>query len=75
MRFGALLTAASFVGSAFAGTPAAAGASPREGAQTASDFFVRSLPGQPDGPFPKMHAGYVMVVIEVAVASLKGYSY
>jgi len=63
MRFGALLTAASFVGLAFAGAPAAAGASPREGGQIAGDFFVRSLPGQPDGPFPKMHAGYVTIAV------------
>lgn len=61
MRFAALLTAASFVGSVFAGTPAAAGALPSEGGHTAADFFVRSLPGQPDGPLPKMHAGHIEV--------------
>lgn len=26
--------------------------------QNAADFFVRSLPGAPDGPLLKMHAGY-----------------
>lgn len=27
--------------------------------KTAADYFVQSLPGQPDGPLLKMHAGYV----------------
>lgn len=27
--------------------------------KTAADYFVHSLPGQPDGPLLKMHAGYV----------------
>lgn len=70
MRFAALLPAASFVGSAFAGTVAAAGTLSGGSGQTAGDFFVRSLPGQPDGPFPKMHAGYVVIM----VASFSGYS-
>jgi carboxypeptidase D len=26
--------------------------------KTQSDYFVKSLPGQPDGPLRKMHAGY-----------------
>jgi carboxypeptidase D len=26
-------------------------------AQSAADYYVKSLPGQPDGPFLKMHAG------------------
>jgi carboxypeptidase D len=28
--------------------------------KTQSDYFVHSLPGQPDGPLLKMHAGYVL---------------
>lgn len=28
-----------------------------------SDYFVKSLPGQPDGPLRKMHAGYVQRLI------------
>jgi len=56
MRFAALLTVAIFGGLAFAAAAAAAvGILPRE--KTTGDFFVRSLPGQPDGPLPKMHAG------------------
>lgn len=27
-------------------------------AKTAADYYVHSLPGQPDGPLLKMHAGY-----------------
>lgn len=27
--------------------------------KTAADYYVRSLPGAPDGPLLKMHAGYV----------------
>jgi carboxypeptidase D len=27
--------------------------------KTAADYFVHSLPGAPDGPLLKMHAGYV----------------
>lgn len=27
---------------------------------TAADYFVRSLPGAPDGPLLKMHAGSVV---------------
>ncbi|KAL1975643.1 hypothetical protein VTN31DRAFT_4035 [Thermomyces dupontii] len=30
-------------------------------AQAAADYFVRSLPGQPEGPLLKMHAGHVEV--------------
>jgi carboxypeptidase D len=26
--------------------------------KTAADYFVHSLPGAPDGPLLKMHAGY-----------------
>lgn len=26
--------------------------------KTAADYFVKSLPGAPDGPLLKMHAGY-----------------
>ena len=26
--------------------------------KTQADYFVHSLPGQPDGPLLKMHAGY-----------------
>ncbi|KAI5784609.1 pheromone-processing carboxypeptidase KEX1 [Geopyxis carbonaria] len=29
--------------------------------KTAADYFVRSLPGQPDGPLVKMHAGHIEV--------------
>lgn len=28
-------------------------------AQSAADYYVKSLPGQPAGPLLKMHAGYV----------------
>lgn len=28
-------------------------------AQSAADYYVKSIPGQPDGPLLKMHAGYV----------------
>lgn len=27
-------------------------------AKSAADYFVRSLPGAPEGPLVKMHAGY-----------------
>ena len=27
--------------------------------KAAADYFVHSLPGQPEGPLLKMHAGYV----------------
>lgn len=27
--------------------------------KTQADYYVKSLPGQPDGPLLKMHAGYV----------------
>jgi carboxypeptidase D len=27
--------------------------------KTAADYFVHSLPGAPEGPLLKMHAGYV----------------
>jgi len=37
---------------------------------TAADYFVQSLPGQPDGPLLKMHAGYVVGAASVSVASL-----
>lgn len=57
MRFAALVMAASVAGRALAA--AAADVIAEGKGQTAADFFVRSLPGQPDGPFPKMHAGYV----------------
>jgi carboxypeptidase D len=30
-------------------------------AKTAADYFVHSLPGQPEGPLLKMHAGYVIL--------------
>ena len=30
--------------------------------KTAADYFVHSLPGAPDGPLLKMHAGYVLYV-------------
>lgn len=26
--------------------------------KTAADYYVKSLPGQPDGPLLNMHAGY-----------------
>lgn len=32
---------------------------PLASAKTQADYFVKSLPGQPDGPLLKMHAGYV----------------
>jgi carboxypeptidase D len=28
--------------------------------KTAADYFVHSLPGAPEGPLLKMHAGYVL---------------
>lgn len=31
-------------------------------AKTQADYFVSSLPGQPDGPLLKMHAGYASVL-------------
>lgn len=31
--------------------------------KTAADYFVHSLPGAPDGPLLKMHAGYVVEII------------
>ncbi|KAH8693079.1 pheromone processing carboxypeptidase KexA [Talaromyces proteolyticus] len=30
-------------------------------AQSAADYYVKSLPGQPDGPLLKMHAGHIEV--------------
>ena len=30
---------------------------------TAADYFVHSLPGAPDGPLLKMHAGYVLHIL------------
>lgn len=32
-------------------------------AKTAADYFVRSLPGAPEGPLIKMHAGYDMIAL------------
>lgn len=34
--------------------------SPATAEKTAADYYVDSLPGQPEGPLLKMHAGYVM---------------
>lgn len=31
--------------------------------KTAADYFVHSLPGAPEGPLLKMHAGYVLSVV------------
>ncbi|KAF8474916.1 pheromone-processing carboxypeptidase kex1 [Kalaharituber pfeilii] len=47
MRITVFFSAASLAGTALAAT--------------AADYFVRSLPGQPDGPLPKMHAGHIEV--------------
>ncbi|MCJ1475412.1 Cell death protease [Lambiella insularis] len=33
-------------------------------ANSAADYFVHSLPGQPDGPLLKMHAGHIEVIPE-----------
>lgn len=33
---------------------------PLASAKTQADYYVKSLPGQPDGPLLKMHAGYVV---------------
>lgn len=33
-------------------------AAPAIAEKTAADYYVHSLPGQPDGPLLKMHAGY-----------------
>lgn len=33
--------------------------------KTAADYFVQSLPGAPDGPLLKMHAGYGDILAEV----------
>lgn len=30
--------------------------------KTAADYFVSSLPGAPDGPLLKMHAGYEEII-------------
>jgi len=32
-----------------------------DSSKSAADYFVESLPGQPDGPLPKMHAGHIEV--------------
>ncbi|RVX74172.1 Pheromone-processing carboxypeptidase KEX1 [Exophiala mesophila] len=32
--------------------------------KTASDYYVKSLPGQPDGPLLKMHAGHIEITPE-----------
>ena len=29
--------------------------------KTAADYYVSSMPGQPDGPLLNMHAGYLIV--------------
>ncbi len=29
--------------------------------KAAGDYFVHSLPGAPDGPLPKMHAGHIEI--------------
>jgi carboxypeptidase D len=36
--------------------------SPATAEKTAADYYVDSLPGQPDGPLLKMHAGYVIAI-------------
>ncbi|OJD19259.1 hypothetical protein AJ78_00789 [Emergomyces pasteurianus Ep9510] len=35
-------------------------------AKSAADYFVHSLPGQPDGPLLKMHAGHIEVTPETS---------
>ena len=35
------------------------------GDKTAADYFVKSLPGQPEGPLLKMHAGSVSQCLPV----------
>lgn len=36
--------------------------------KTAADYFVHSLPGAPEGPLLKMHAGYdISSILSVAV--------
>lgn len=37
---------------------------------TAAQYFVRSLPGQPEGPLIKMHAGCVFPFFEASTANL-----
>ncbi len=37
--------------------------------KTAADYYVHSLPGQPDGPLLKMHAGYGCHYIQFAILS------
>lgn len=49
--------------------------------KTAADYFVHSLPGAPDGPLLKMHAGYgpstnasnftVLINISITLDTLK----
>ncbi|KAI1611022.1 carboxypeptidase D [Exophiala viscosa] len=39
-------------------------ACPVQADKTAADYFVHSLPGQPDGPLLKMHAGHIEVTPE-----------
>jgi carboxypeptidase D len=34
---------------------------PLVAAQSAADYYVKSLPGQPAGPLLKMHAGLVLI--------------
>ncbi|KAI5809566.1 pheromone processing carboxypeptidase Kex1 [Peziza echinospora] len=48
MRFAPVLWTFSFVGPAVAHL-------------AAENYYVKSLPGQPDGPLPKMHAGHIEV--------------
>jgi len=38
---------------------------------TAADYFVHSLPGAPDGPLLKMHAGHIEVTPEQLVVFLE----
>ncbi|KAK5217434.1 Cell death protease [Exophiala xenobiotica] len=37
---------------------------PAKGDKTAADYYVHSLPGQPDGPLLKMHAGHIEITPE-----------
>lgn len=43
------------------------------GDKMAADYFVHSLPGAPDGPLLKMHAGYVLL-LPFAVGSAGSYT-
>lgn len=44
-----------------------------EPATSAAQYFVRSLPGQPEGPLVKMHAGCVFPFFSTSTASLPGH--